>query len=131
MRNNFAPSVQSRFIRFLPQNWNERIYMRVEVYGCKPINLPVPSPTTEADVAAVTAKEEKWPWGAYLGILFAILLVIGVVVAVICWRKKSQEKREEAGTDEALMGMRKHGDGEYRVIEKNAAEPDKYDENVV
>ena len=126
--------------------------MRVEVYGCKPINLPVPSPTTEADVAAVTAKEEnlpvpsptteadvaavtakeeKWPWGAYLGILFAILLVIGVVVAVICWRKKSQEKREEAGTDEALMGMRKHGDGEYRVIEKNAVEPDEYDENVV
>ena len=119
--------------------------MRVEVYGCKPINLPVPSknlpvpsknlpvpsPTTEADVAAVTAKEEKWPWGAYLGIMFAILLVIGVVVAVICWRKKSQEKREEAGTDEALMGMRKHGDGEYRVIEKNAAEPDEYDENVV
>lgn len=59
--------------------------MRVEVYGCMPINLPAPSPTTGANIAAITAKDEKWQWGAYLGIVFAILLVIGVVVAVICW----------------------------------------------
>lgn len=96
-----------------------------------PINLPAPSPTTGANIAAITAKDEKWQWGAYLGIVFAILLVIGVVVSVICWMKKSQEKRKEVGTDEALMGVRKHNDGEYRVIEKIAAEPDDDDENVV
>ena len=109
--------------------------MRVEVYGCLSINPLPPTPTTDAastpDVAAVTAKDEKWPWGAYLGIVFAILLVVGVVVAVICWKKKSQQKRQETGTDEALMGISKHGDGEYRVIEKNAAEHDDDEENVV
>ena len=108
--------------------------MRVEVYGCLPANLLRPTkPTTDAgDAAAVTAnKGEKWPWGAYLGIVFAILLVVGVVVAVICWKRKSKAKKQEAETDEALMGMHKCGDGEYRVIEKNAAEPDEDDENVV
>lgn len=107
--------------------------MRVEVYGCLPVNVLLPTkPTTDGDAAAVTAKkDEKWPWGAYLGIVFAILLVVGVVVAVICWKKKSNAKKQEAETDEALMGMHKSGDGEYRVIEKNAAEPDEDDENVV
>ena len=129
MRNNLASAVRSRFIRFLPKTWNDRIYMRVEVYGC--LLLPT-KPTTEGDTAAVTAKkDEKWPWGAYLGIVFAILLVVGVVVAVICWKKKSKAKKQEAETNEALMGMHKYGDGEYRVIEKNAAKPDEDDENVV
>lgn len=111
--------------------------MRVEVYGCLSIHPVLPTePTTDAvstpDVAAVTAKEdEEWPWGAYLGIVFGILLVVGVVVAITCWKKKSREKRQEAGTDEALMGMSKYGDGEYRVIEKNATEPDDDEENVV
>ena len=128
MRNNLASAVRARFIRFLPKTWNKRIYMRVEVYGCLPVEL---LPTTDADAAAVTAKDEKWPWGAYLGIVFAILLIIGVVVAVICWKRKSKAKKQEAETDEALMGMHKRGDKEYRVIEKNAAEPDEDDENVV
>ena len=114
--------------------------MRVEVYGCLPLDpelLPTEPATTDAvstpDVAAVTVKDEKWPWGAYLGIVFAILLIVGVVVAVVCWKKKSREKKQEteSGTDEALMGMKKYGDGEYRVIEKNATEPDDDDENVV
>lgn len=111
--------------------------MRVEVYGCLNLSPLLPTePTTDAvstpDVAAVTTKDEKWPWGAYLGIVFAILLVVGVVVAVICWKKKSKDKKREHenGTDEALMGMKKYGDGEYRVIEKNATEPDD-EENVV
>ena len=134
MRNNLASAVRSRFIRFWPQSWNKRIYMRVEVYGCLPVNLLLPTagPTTDADAAAVTAKkDEKWPWGAYLGIIFAVLLVVGVVVAVICWKKKSKAKKQKNGTDEALMGMHKSGDGEYQVIEKNATEPDEDEENVV
>lgn len=136
MRNNLASSVRARFIRFLPQSWNDRISMRVEVYGCLPVNLLLPTkptkPTTDGEAAAVTAeKDEKWPWGAYLGTVFAILLVVGAVVAVICWKRKSKAKKQEAETDEALMGMQKCGDGEYRVIEKNAAEPDEDDENVV
>ena len=132
MRNKLASAVTSRFIRFLPQSWNDRIYMRVEIYGCLPVDLLLPTkPTTEGDAAAVTAKDEKWPWGAYLGIVFAILLVVGVVVAVVCWKKKSKEKKKKTETDEALMGVHKGGDGEYRIIEKNAAEPDEDDENVV
>lgn len=107
--------------------------MRVEVYGCLPVNLlPPTKPTTDADVAAITAKkDEKWPWGAYLGIVFAILLVVGVVVAVICWKKKSKAKKQKTETDKALMGMHNCGDGEYQVIEKNATEPDEDEENVV
>lgn len=133
VRNNLASAVRSRIIRFLPQAWNDRIYMRVEVYGCLPDDLLQPTkPTTDGDAAAVTAeKDEKWPWGAYLGIVFAILLFVGVVVAVIYWKKKSKDKKREAETDEALMGVHKCGDGEYRVIEKNAADPDEDDENVV
>ena len=135
MRNNLASAVRSQFIRFLPQSWNKRIYMRVEVYGCLPLNPLLPTEaTTEAGIAAVTAKDDKWPWGAYLGIVFAILLIVGVVVAVICWKKKSRDKKQSAEneTDEALMGMKKYGDGDYRVIEKNATEPvDDDEENIV
>ena len=108
--------------------------MRVEVYGCLPNALIPNESTTDAvttpDAVAIRAAEEKWPWGAYLGIVFAVLLFIGIVVAVICWKKKSREKRSAAEADESLMGMHKYGDREYRVIEKNAAEPDD-DENVV
>lgn len=110
--------------------------MRVEVYGCLPNPLIPTESTTNAattpEIAAVKTEDDKWPWGAYLGIVFAILLVIGTVVAIICWKKKSREKRKAAETDESLMGMHKYGDGEYRVIEKNATEPDDDDdENVV
>lgn len=109
--------------------------MRVEVYGCLPLNplLPTEAVSTPG-IAAVTAKDDKWPWGAYLGIVFAILLIVGVVVAVICWKKKSRDKKQSAEneTDEALMGMKKYGDGDYRVIEKNATEPvDDDEENIV
>ena len=99
--------------------------MRVEVYGCL-LNALLPTETS------TSAADDKWPWGAYLGIVFAVLLVVGIVIAVICWKKKSKEKRNAAEADHALMGMSKHGDGEYRIIEKNAAEPDDdNDENVV
>lgn len=117
--------------------------MRVEVYGCLPNPFTPTEPatadaTTTPEVAAVKTEEEGWPWGAYLGIVFAVLLVIGIVVAVICWKKKSREKRNAAANDESLMGMHKYGDGEYRVIAKDVAEPDDEeddeddnDENVV
>lgn len=29
------PPVRARYIRFLPKEWEERISMRVELYGCK------------------------------------------------------------------------------------------------
>ena len=110
--------------------------MRVEVYGCL-LNALIPhesttvtDATTTPDAAAIKAEQDdKWPWGAYLGIVFAVLLIIGIVVAVICWKKKST-KKSAAEADKSLMGMHKYGDKEYRVIEKNAAEPDD-DENVV
>ena len=110
--------------------------MRVEVYGCLPdALLPTEHATaavTTPDVAAVTVDDDSWPWGAYLGIVFAVLLIVGIVVAIICWRKKSREKKRAVETDQALLEISKHGDGEYRVIEKNAAEPgDEDDENVV
>ena len=136
VRNTLAHTVTSRFIRFLPQSWNKHIFMRVEVYGCL-LNALLPTETSTSaastpDIAAITSKHDKWPWGAYLGIVFAVLLVVGIVIAVICWKKKSKEKRNAAEADHALMGMGKHGDGEYRIIEKNAAEPDDdNDENVV
>jgi len=106
----------------------------VEVYGCLPNPFTPTEPatadaTTAPEVAAVKTEEEGWPWGAYLGIVFAVLLVIGIVVAVICWKKKSREKRKAAANDESLMGMHKYGDGEYRVIAKDAAEPDDEEED--
>lgn len=29
------PPIRARYIRFLPEEWKERISMRVELYGCK------------------------------------------------------------------------------------------------
>lgn len=144
-RNNLATTITSRYIRFLPKTWNVRIFMRVEVYGCLPNALIPTNQATEAatgdatgersppSVAAIKAEEDKWPWGAYLGIVFAALLIIGIVIAIIFWKKKSKEKRDRARADEFLMGMRECGDPQYKVIEKNAAEPDGDDdgENLV
>ena len=104
--------------------------MRVEVYGCLP-NALIPTEPTPHVEAKKGTHDENWSWGAYLGIVFAVLLIIGIVVAVICWKKKSKEKKDATQADESLMGMHRYGDGEYRVIKKNADEPYDADENVV
>ncbi|XP_015760737.1 PREDICTED: uncharacterized protein LOC107339904 [Acropora digitifera] len=119
VRNNLATTITTRYIRFLPQTWNERIFMRVEVYGCLPNALKRYSTLT--DVAAVKTTEDGWPWGAYLGIVFAALLVIGIVVSVFFWKKKSKEKQYRSEVGETLVGMDKVG-AEYKVVQKDAAE---------
>ena len=88
--------------------------MRVEVYGCLPNALIRSNPRTEI----VT---DGWPWGAYLGIVFAALLVIGIVVSVFFWKKKSKEKQYRSEVGETLVGMDKVG-AEYKVVQKDAAE---------
>lgn len=115
--------------------------MRVEVYGCLPNPLIPTQPTTNINATITPTppveaqkgrmQDEDWSWGAYLGIVFAVLLIIGIVVAVIFWKKKSKEKKDATQADESLMGMHRIGDGEYRVIKKNADEPDDDDENLV
>lgn len=129
VRNNLATTITTRYIRFLPQTWNERIFMRVEVYGCLPNALIPSDPRTEnvtdastrPNVAAVKTTEDGWPWGAYLGIVFAALLVIGIVVSVFFWKKKSKEKQYRSEVGETLVGMDKVG-AEYKVVQKDAAE---------
>lgn len=115
--------------------------MRVEVYGCLPNALILANPTTEIvrdaspptntstkpNVAAIKTEEDGWPWGAYLGIVFAALLVFGIVVSVFFWKKKSKEKQYRSEVGETLLGMDKVG-AEYRVVQKDAAEPDAGDE---
>ena len=105
--------------------------MRVEVYGCLPNALiqanPPTDTSTKPDVAAIKKEEDGWPWGAYLGIVFAALLVVGIVVSVFFWKKKSKEKQYRSELGETLVGMDKVG-AEYRVVEKDAAEPDAGDE---
>lgn len=107
--------------------------MRVEVYGCFFVDIFLLIKfTIDGDVVVVIVKkDEKWLWGVYFGIVFVILFIVGVVVAVICWKRKSKVKKQEVEIDEALMGMYKCGDREYRVIEKNVVEFDEDDENVV
>lgn len=103
--------------------------MRVEVYGCLPNALKRSNTRTEIvtdastlpDVAAVKTTEDGWPWGAYLGIVFAALLVIGIVVSVFFWKKKSKEKQYRSEVGETLVGMDKVG-AEYKVVQKDAAE---------
>ena len=116
--------------------------MRVEVYGClsdplipssqKPVQKPTDGPTSPPEVGAVK-KHKGGSWGVYLGIVFGVFLVVGVVVAVLCWRRKSRQKKnaKAATVDESLMPMTLHSDKEYQVIKKSAHEPDDYDENTV
>lgn len=129
VRNNLATAITTRYIRFLPLTWNERIFMRVEVYGCLPNALISANPrseivtdaTTAPDFAAIKTTQDGWPWGAYLGIVFAALLVIGIVVSVFFWKKKSKEKQYRSEVGETLVGMDKVG-AEYAVVQKDAAE---------
>lgn len=149
-KNYLHPQVTAHFIRFKPNEWNKRICMRVEVYGCllnpdiSPEDIPAPtkpphvtevteSPSLETTLVAAQAGKSEYSWGAYLGIVFGILLILGIVIAVICWKRKAKRKRVRLAEQASLLGLRSAENGDYKVIEKAADElnGDSIDENQV
>lgn len=36
VRNNFIPPIEARFVRINPTLWNQRIALKLELFGCLP-----------------------------------------------------------------------------------------------
>lgn len=35
VRNNFIPPIVARYVRIIPQTWNQRIALKLELMGCR------------------------------------------------------------------------------------------------
>lgn len=35
VRNNFIPPIVARYVRIVPQTWNQRIALKLELMGCR------------------------------------------------------------------------------------------------
>lgn len=35
VRNNFIPPIVARYVRIIPQTWNQRIALKLELMGCQ------------------------------------------------------------------------------------------------
>ncbi|XP_043915923.1 discoidin, CUB and LCCL domain-containing protein 1-like [Protopterus annectens] len=110
VRNNFIPSIVSRFIRISPQSWNQRIAMKVKLLGCQPLrprslrpNENI-NPTSFPEVSSTFTENTTFqdpviirtvPGPALLPILITgglvILLTAIVLFAFMCRKKRKAE----------------------------------------
>ncbi|XP_062890770.1 discoidin, CUB and LCCL domain-containing protein 1 isoform X1 [Mobula hypostoma] len=131
VRNNFIPSIVARYIRVIPQQWHERVALKVEVLGCKPSPKsrkaaaprsprPLPKPT---DVPAESSTppdqlivEEHLPGLNLIVVLISVsfLVIIATALLLLCvfWKRRKSGKRMHCSSlkvcDTSVKGQNCH-----------------------
>ncbi|XP_064412285.1 discoidin, CUB and LCCL domain-containing protein 1 [Latimeria chalumnae] len=105
VRNNFIPPFVARSLRIIPDTWNQRIAMKVELIGCPP-GGPNSSPPLKPSLDTPTKDEdqnitepvpsEELDLGLRLAaivvpaVLFLVLLVVGICICGSLRKKKTK-----------------------------------------
>lgn len=130
------PITSTKFIRVIPRDYKGAISMRIELYGClshpllhtKPTSLPTPTDSPKEPGAAITnpnvqgvssSKKNEYAWGQYLGISFAVVMAIVIIVSCFMWWKSSMKKGKK---DVAPLVLTRYEDGSYRKVAREDEE---------
>ncbi|GCC25947.1 hypothetical protein chiPu_0004361, partial [Chiloscyllium punctatum] len=109
-RNNFIPAIFARYIRVIPQSWNQRIAIKVELIGCQQIrsitgNKQKPiHPIDIQDKENVNSTDPVITKDINYGILLIaivvpfVLLVVLTILGIYTFKSLRKKKTQDIGT---------------------------------